>query len=333
MAVSNPSFAQAPHDLHGLDARPGLCHAPPVQTGGLWQAVRHEAAEVAAREPLLRRRLRQLVLARCSFADAMAAVLAERLACADLDAAALQALLCQVIAAHDGILSRIARDLHALRTRDPACLNLLHALLDMKGFQALQAHRMAHVLWQQGRRELAAMLSSRASLVLGVDIHPAARIGSGVMLDHGSGIVIGETAVVGDDVSILQNVTLGGTGKEQGDRHPKVRHGVLIGAGAKILGNIEIGCMSKVAAGSVVLAPVPPYCTVAGVPARIVRRHRHPALPALDMDQSIGPATWPATAAPAAPTEPPRSFDDASPHGVHVFRPGLAIPSDGPAFV
>lgn len=163
----------------------------------------------------------------------------------------------------------------------------MHVLMNLKGFQALQTYRVAHRLWLDGRKEVANWLSNLASLVFGPDIHPAARIGQAVMLDHGSGIVIGETAVIDDEVSILQNVTLGGTGKETGDRHPKIRRGVMIGAGAKILGNIEVGAYSKVAAGSVVLKPVPHRTTVAGVPATVVRIHRADEIPAAEMDQTI----------------------------------------------
>ena len=261
--------------------------AASASADAMWRGLRDAAAEVAAREPLLRQRLRKLVLDRSSLTDAIGAVLAERLASPELGEASLRDLVRELFVTDASIGRAVVKDMHALRTRDPACVNHLHGVLAMKGFHALQTHRIAHALWKRGRKELAFVLSNRSSVVFCVDIHPAARIGAGVMLDHGSGIVIGETAVVDGDVSILQNVTLGGTGKERGDRHPKVRSGVMIGAGAKILGNIEIGAMSKVAAGSVVLEPVPPNCTVAGVPARIVRRHDHAAPPALDMDQSV----------------------------------------------
>jgi serine O-acetyltransferase len=253
----------------------------------IWQGVRRAANDAAMREPLLRPRLQKLVLGSSSLADAIAAVIADRLATADLCEPSLHALVLELIDEESGILHGVATDLHAVKSRDPACPNHLHALLNMKGFLALQTYRIAHALWRRDRKELAFVLSNKASVVYCVDIHPAARIGAGVMLDHGSGIVIGETAVVDDDVSILQAVTLGGTGKERGDRHPKIRYGVMVGAGAKILGNIEVGAMSKVAAGSVVLEPVPPHCTVAGVPARIVRRHKSSSLPSLDMDQSV----------------------------------------------
>jgi serine O-acetyltransferase len=184
-------------------------------------------------------------------------------------------------------LSEIFRaDLAAVYDRDPACTRYIEAILYFKGFHGIQAHRLAHFLWMRGRQDFALYLQSRASAVLQVDIHPAVPMGRGIFFDHGTGIVIGGTAVVEDDVSILQDVTLGGTGKERGDRHPKIRRGVLIGAGAKILGNIEVGAGSLVAAGSVVLKPVPAHSTVAGVPARVVGRAAVDA-PARQMDQTL----------------------------------------------
>jgi serine O-acetyltransferase len=177
-------------------------------------------------------------------------------------------------------------DIIAVADRDPACLRMMEPVLYFKGFHALQAHRLAHWLLKNGRRDFALYLQSRASGVFGVDINPAARIGKGIFLDHASGLVVGETTVIEDNVSILQGVTLGGTGKETGDRHPKIRHGVLIGAGAKILGNIEIGYCARVAAGSVVLGAVPHNKTVAGVPARIVGEAGC-AEPARDMNQIL----------------------------------------------
>jgi len=177
-------------------------------------------------------------------------------------------------------------DIVAVTERDPACTSPLDPLLWFKGYHALQTSRVAHWLWLQGRKTLAHFLQSRASALFGVDIHPNARIGKGIFIDHGTGVVIGETAVVEDGVSMLHGVTLGGTGKERGDRHPKVRRGVLLGAGAKVLGNIEIGACAKIAAGSVVLAPVPAGCTAAGVPARIIGCVDVPE-PALEMDQTI----------------------------------------------
>lgn len=254
---------------------------------GIWREIRAEAEQTAAREPLLLPRLKAMVLDRPTLGAALSAVIARRLATEDLPQAVLHELFDSVMRHAPGIAQQAAADLAAVKDRDPACPNLLHVVLNLKGFQSLQAYRIAHALWQEGRQELAFALSNQASVALGVDIHPAARIGSGVMFDHATGIVIGETTVVEDHVSILQNVTLGGTGKEHGDRHPKIRSGVMIGAGAKILGNIEVGTMSKIAAGSVVLRPVPAHCTVAGVPARVVRHHRDDSCPSDEMDQTI----------------------------------------------
>jgi serine O-acetyltransferase len=250
-----------------------------------WAAIRTEATALAEREPVLRHLLQSQVTDAESNAVIVARVLASRLQVAEVETSALIDLLAGTLT--PDILASVEADLMAVRQRDPACTTYLHALLNLKGFHALQIHRIAHALWNAGRVEMASWLANLASLAFGPDIHPAARIGSGIMLDHGSGIVIGETAVIEDEVSILQNVTLGGTGKESGDRHPKIRRGVMIGAGAKILGNIEIGAYSKVAAGSVVVKPVPAHCTVAGVPAEVVRIHRADEIPAETMDQNI----------------------------------------------
>jgi serine O-acetyltransferase len=170
--------------------------------------------------------------------------------------------------------------------RDPAARGVAQPFLYYKGFHALEAYRVAHWLWSNGRNPLALHLQNRISEVLAVDIHPAARIGKGILIDHATSVIIGETAVVGDDVSMLHEVTLGGTGKESGDRHPKVGSGVLIGAGAKILGNIIIGEGSKIAAGSVVLKEVPPHATVAGIPARVVGKLMA-VIPSHVMDQTV----------------------------------------------
>ena len=271
-------------------ARPAM---PPViapqaaSIAAIWREIRAKADATAVREPFLRQRLHDLVLSRASLGAAVAAVLARRMAATDMPEPELHALMDTVMETDTRIVQQVANDLAAVKDRDPACPDLLHVLLNLKGFQALQSYRIAHALWRAGRKELAFALANQASLVFSLDIHPAARIGSGVMFDHGGGIVIGETTVVEDHVSILQEVTLGGTGKEHGDRHPKIRSGVMIGAGAKILGNIEIGTMSKIAAGSVVLRPVPAHCTVAGVPARVVRHHRDDSCPSDEMDQTI----------------------------------------------
>jgi serine O-acetyltransferase len=251
----------------------------------VWTDIAAAAEGLAQREPLLKPRLQSLILAHDNLGAGVAAVLARRLGGADLEEAPLRDLFLQL--ADEDFAEKVAADLRAVRERDPAGGDELHVLLNFKGFQALQTYRIAHALWQEGRTELAHALSNQASIVFAVDIHPAARIGTGVMFDHGTGIVIGETTVIEDNVSLLQNVTLGGTGKEHGDRHPKIRSGVMIGAGAKILGNIEVGTMSKIAAGSVVLHPVPPHTTVAGVPARVVRRHHDDSCPSVEMDQRI----------------------------------------------
>jgi serine O-acetyltransferase len=250
-------------------------------------ALRSDADALAKAEPFLAALALKMVPDGVPLVEIVARRLAALLQQAEIPQDHLLDLLVTVASTASALEEGIARDLHALRLRDPACLSCLHALMNFKGFQALQAHRFAHALWASGRPELAGWLSNRASLVLGPDIHPAARLGHGIMLDHGSGIVIGETAVIEDAVSILQGVTLGGTGKDIGDRHPIIRRGVMIGAGAKILGRVVIGAQSKVAAGSVVLKDVPPRCTVAGVPAQIVRIHAEDEMPAATMLQSI----------------------------------------------
>jgi len=197
----------------------------------------------------------------------------------------------EALASSPQIGEAIRADLRAVRERDPASTSFSHPFLYFKGFQALQSYRVAHWLWTEDRHSLALFLQNRISQVFAVDIHPAARIGHGILIDHGTGVVIGETAVVENDVSMLHDVTLGGTGKETGDRHPKVREGVLIGAGAKILGNVEIGNCSRIAAGSVVTHPVPANSTVAGNPARVVG-HAGCAEPARTMDQTLGDLSY-----------------------------------------
>lgn len=239
----------------------------------LWPTLQREALEVAQREPLLAPMIERMLLTTDAFHHALARRLAHDLASEDVIGEAYQDILLEVLLANPAIVEATASDLIAARTNDPACTSFLQAFLNYKGFHAVQTHRIAHHLWNAGRSELGAWLSNRISIVFGPDIHPAAYLGAGLLLDHGAGIVIGETAVIEDDVTIMQNVTLGGTGKSRGDRHPKVRQGVMIGAGAKVLGNIEIGIQSKVGAGSVVLKDVPAGCTVVGVPARIVRCH------------------------------------------------------------
>lgn len=251
----------------------------------VWEAIRVEVTEEAAREPMLASFLHATVLKHRRLEDALSFHLAGKLASATLPAMLIREVIDEAFQSAE-IGAAIRADLQAVRTRDPATLGFSTPLLYYKGFHALQSYRVAHWLWERGRHSLAVFLQNRISQVFGVDIHPAARIGRGIMIDHGTSVVIGETAVVEDDVSMLHEVTLGGTGKETGDRHPKVRRGVLIGAGAKILGNVEIGAGAKVGAGSVVLEPVPPHCTVAGVPAKIVGKPAEME-PALEMDQRL----------------------------------------------
>lgn len=252
----------------------------------IWQALRADASQLVGAEPVLAPLLRSFILDHASLEDALVELLARKLASAELPVETLRTLAHDALQAEPqiGLLTRA--DLAAIATRDPAAGSSVNPFLNHKGFHALQAHRIAHWYWGRQRKALAQCLQGRASEVFAVDIHPAAAVGGGVFIDHGTGVVIGETAVVGDNVSILQGVTLGGTGKETGDRHPKIGRGVLLSAGAKVLGNIRIGEGAKVGAGSVVLDEVPPHKTVVGVPARVVGTPRVDQ-PALDMDQHI----------------------------------------------
>ena len=241
---------------------------------------------MAAEEPMLASFFHSTILNHDSLRSALSFQLANKLASAVMPAMVLREVIETALAAQPDILDAVAADICAVKDRDPAVRYYSTPLLYLKGFHALQGYRVAHWLWQQGRYSLATFLQNQISVVFGVDVHPAARIGKGIMFDHATGIVVGETAVIENDVSILQSVTLGGTGKESGDRHPKIREGVMIGAGAKVLGNIEVGVGAKIGAGSVVINPVPPHTTVAGVPAKIVGRPECDK-PSLDMDQCL----------------------------------------------
>lgn len=236
----------------------------------LWVNLVDQARVMQKAEPSLAKLLSLIILERRDFSTALSYVLANELADVGLDAVDLRYMIEEVLTLDPKISSASCRDLEAIVERDPAARSLLEPFLFYKGYHALQSYRIAHHMWGKGRQALALYLQSRSARRFSVDIHPAAVLGQGVMFDHANGIVIGETAVVEDNVSFLHSVTLGGTGKEIGDRHPKIRSGVMIGAGAKILGNIEIGSCSRVAAGSVVLENVPSNVTVAGVPAKIV---------------------------------------------------------------
>lgn len=236
----------------------------------VWDSVVSDARTVLAGEPSLSNLLISSVLNHESFEEALAHRLAERLHHSDVSADLIRQAFMEAIAARPEIGEESRADLAATFERDPACHKILDAFLYFKGFQAIQTHRFTHQLWNMGRKDFALYLQSRSSQVFQVDINPAARIGKGIMLDHATGFVVGETAVIGDHVSILQDVTLGGTGKAEEDRHPKIGNGVLIGAGAIVLGNIKVGDCARIGAGSVVVKEVPPRVTVAGVPARII---------------------------------------------------------------
>jgi serine O-acetyltransferase len=236
----------------------------------VWSAMRAEAAELAGAEPALASFLYATILHHERLEAALSYHLAQKLGSNDVGPMLIRETFDEAFAARPEIGEAVRADLVAVRERDPASRSYVEPMLYYKGFHALQAYRVTHWLWQEGRESLALYLQNRISEHFGVDIHPAARIGRGVLIDHGTGVVIGETAVVEDDVSMLQGVTLGGTGKEIGDRHPKIRRGVLLGAGSTVLGNIEVGEYSRVGAGAVVLEPAPPHCTVAGVPARVI---------------------------------------------------------------
>jgi len=271
-----------------------ISSSPAAQSGRIeaydpiWQTVRGEAEEAMAAERALGGFIYATILSHERLEDSICHRLAQRLNHADVDAGLIGQIFSDVLRARPAIGHCFRADLAAVFDRDPACHRYVEPLLYFKGFHALVTHRFANALWLDGRRDFALYLQSQSSRIFGVDIHPAARVGKGLMLDHATGIVVGETAVIGDHCSLLHGVTLGGSGKETGDRHPKIGDNVMIGAGAKVLGNITIGNCCRVAAGSVVLQDVPPESTVAGVPARIVGPAGCPE-PARTMDQRLRP--------------------------------------------
>ena len=252
----------------------------------IWRALQAEAKTEVIREPLLSSFYHATIISRKTMRGALSYLLAEKLADDVVPAVAMREIFELAYENEQSLINYACADLLAVYTRDAAVNDYCTVLLYLKGFHALQSYRVANHMWKAGRKALAQYIQSRISSVLQVDIHPAATIGQSVMFDHATGIVVGETCVIEDEVSILQSVTLGGTGKESGDRHPKIRAGVLIGAGAKILGNIEVGKCAKVGAGSVVLESVAPHTTVAGVPAKLVACPLSER-PALDMDQGL----------------------------------------------
>jgi serine O-acetyltransferase len=259
----------------------GAASTPPV-----WAALRNEAEHIAQSEPSLASLVNAVILRHGDLDRALSYQLARKLSDQELRAMSLRETCEEAYAEEPAIVAAAEADLRAVFERDPACRGYVQPFLFFKGFQALQTHRVAHWLWRRGREAMAFYLQSRMSELFQVDIHPAVPIGQGAFFDHGTGIVIGETAEIGEDVSILQGVTLGGTSAERVDRHPKIGRGVLIGAGAKVIGNIKIGDYAKIAAGAVVLQPVPPGCTAVGVPARLVNCPTC-AEPAKTMDQTL----------------------------------------------
>ncbi len=250
----------------------------------VWNNIREESQKLVEQEPMLASFFHSTILKHRNLGAALSYILANKLATSTMPAISLREIIEDTYVADPTIISCAAADISAVRHRDPAVQYWSTPLLYLKGFHAIQSYRITHFLWKQNRQSLAIYLQNQISVAFDVDIHPAAKIGHGIMFDHATGIVVGETAVIENDVSILQGVTLGGTGKECGDRHPKIREGVMIGAGAKVLGNIEVGKYAKIGANSVVLQPVPEYATAAGVPAKIVSKD-HSAKPAFDMNQ------------------------------------------------
>lgn len=252
----------------------------------VWSKIREEASRAVLEEPLLGGLMHASVLHHDSLEAALAYRMASKLASSEMSGQLIREIADEAYASDTSLGQKARADIEAVYDRDPACQRFLQPLLFFKGFQAIQAYRVGNWLWKGGRTDLAYFAQMRVSEQFGVDIHPAARIGQGIMIDHAHSIVIGETAVVGNNVSMLHAVTLGGTGKEHDDRHPKIGDGVLIGAGAKVLGNIQVGNRCRIAAGSVVLNDIPPCKTVAGVPAKIIGEAGCDQ-PALSMDQIL----------------------------------------------
>jgi len=242
----------------------------PFTVDPIWRAVREEAEAIISADPLMSTFVYSTVLNHSRLEDAVIARIADRLHSREISGEILRQRFEQMAESQPEWSEILRTDIAAVHDRDPACERYIEPVLYFKGFHAIQTHRLAHWCWNEGSRDFALYLQSRSSQVFQTDINPAARMGRGIFLDHATGLVVGATAAIGDNVSILHGVTLGGTGKESGDRHPKIGSGVLLGAGATILGNIEVGNCARVAAGSLVLKPVPPKVTVAGVPARVV---------------------------------------------------------------
>lgn len=259
-----------------------------AQMDPVWERIQSEAQQAVVDEPLIGGFVHACILHHKSIEKALSYRIAAKLSSNEMSMMVVREMVEEAYAADPDLIAAARADLVAIFERDPACHRLLQPILYFKGYQAVQAYRVGHHLWINGKRDLAYFVQMRVSEIFGVDIHPAAKVGKGIMIDHAHSIVIGETAVVGDNVSMLHSVTLGGTGKEEEDRHPKIGDGVLIGAGAKVLGNISVGHCSRIAAGSVVLENVPPCKTVAGIPARIVGEAGCDQ-PSVSMNHMLGP--------------------------------------------
>ncbi len=268
-----------------------------------WNDLVSLSIQIVKKEPALEALMNKLVLTCRSFDQCLARIISSKLASYEVDRQQLFQICMQAYADNPNLLCDAIADVYAVVNRDPASSSIVRVLLFLKGPHVLESWRVSHWLWEKDRKDFASFLQSRISDVFSVDIHPAAKIGKGLMLDHATNIVIGETAVIADTVSMLHDVTLGGTGKEQGDRHPKVGRGVMIGAGAKILGNIRIGEGAIVGAGSVVLRDVPAHTTVVGVPARVVGRPQM-EMPSLDMDQTLSGCNQPTIRVDQCPAVP-----------------------------
>jgi len=276
-------YRQAAKERIMAEARQNVAEMDPV-----WHQIQREAQQAVQDEPLIGGFVHACILHHASIERALSYRIAAKLSSNEMSMMVVREMVEEAYAAEPALVEAARADLRAIYERDPACHRLLQPILYFKGYQAVQAYRVGHHLWIRGKRDLAYFVQMRVSEIFGVDIHPAARIGKGIMIDHAHSIVIGETAVVGDNVSMLHSVTLGGTGKEEEDRHPKIGNGVLIGAGAKVLGNIRVGDCSRIAAGSVVLEEVPTCKTVAGIPARIVGEAGCDQ-PSMSMNHMFGP--------------------------------------------
>ncbi|KAF7831301.1 serine acetyltransferase 1, chloroplastic-like [Senna tora] len=289
-----PTFS-TPHNRPKIPHNDRTIHQE-QEDDDLWVKIQEEARSDIEGEPILSTYYHASILSHKTLEIALSNHLSVKLSNSTLPSSTLFDLFLSVLSEDPKIVKSVRADLRAVKERDPACISYVHCFLNFKGFLACQAHRISHRLWSQSRKVLSLLIQNRVSEVFAVDIHPGARIGSGILLDHATGLVVGETAVIGDDVSILHNVTLGGTGKECGDRHPKIGDGVLIGAGSCILGSIRVCDGAKVGAGSVVLKDVPARTTAVGNPARLLGGKENPVrldkIPSFTMDHTSHISEW-----------------------------------------